>query len=201
MIFFFKASTLPPACDLNLGNFYSSTSRMSLFFPLSCNVYSVSLNIKKIELPSELCFGVITMKLYETIEAWGHPNVSARNLTTFEVTKETYLTRKGDCILAINASKAVSDLHEAFKQLVRREDAKITVIVEVGTQKEITQGRGDPRLTLSHPTDLVIRKSNFISDRTLLIGADKAAINFSRNFIKELRSSTQKVLITLIVEV
>jgi hypothetical protein len=43
------------------------------------------------------------MRIFEKIEAWGHPNVSANNRTTFEVTKEDHLTRRGDCIIAINA--------------------------------------------------------------------------------------------------
>ncbi len=141
------------------------------------------------------------MRVFEKIEAWGHPNVTARNRVTFEVTKDCHLTRKGDCIIAINASKGARDLNEEFKQLARREDAEITVIIEASSYREMAKGRGDPRLTFSHTTDLVARKSNYICDRTFMLGADKAASDFSRDLVKELQRPSQQVVTTLIVEV
>lgn len=141
------------------------------------------------------------MRVVETIEAWGHPNVTGRNRTTFEVTREDYLTRRGDCIVAVNASKGAKDLSEEFRKAARREDAKITVIIQAGGYREVAVGRGDPGLTFSHPTDLVARKSCFISDRTLMVGADKAAKDFSRELIREAQNPSQKVVTTLIVEV
>lgn len=141
------------------------------------------------------------MRVTEKIVAWGHPNVTAKNRTTFEVTKENYLTRRGDCIIAINASKGARDLNGAFKHLARSKDAEITVIIDAGSYREIAKGRGDPRLTLSHATDLVARKSNYICDRTLMIETDKVAINFSRDLLKALQDPSQQVITTLIVEV
>jgi hypothetical protein len=141
------------------------------------------------------------MRIFEKIEAWGHPNVSANNRTTFEVTKEDRLTRRGDCIIAINASKGARDLNDEFKQFARQGNAKITLIIEAGQYREMANGRGDLRLTLSHPTDLVVRKSSYICDRTLMIEADKAAIDFSRDLVKKFQEPSQKVIITLIVEV
>ena len=141
------------------------------------------------------------MRVFEKIEAWGHPNVTAKNMTTFELTKENYLTRRGDCIIAINASKGARDLNDEFKKLARREDAEITVIIEAGSCRETAKGRGDPRLTLTHATDLVVRKSNYICDRTLMIRSDKVARDFSRDMVEVLKSPSQKVVATLIVEV
>ena len=141
------------------------------------------------------------MKAFEKIEAWGHANISAVNTTTFQITKEDHLTRRGDCILAINASKGARDLSAEFKRLVRRRQAKIKVIIEAGTSMEIAMGRGDPRLLLNHPTDLVARKSNYACNRTLMIRADKGAIDFSRDLILEVQNPLHKVLITLIAEV
>ncbi|MFH0897695.1 MAG: DUF371 domain-containing protein [Candidatus Bathyarchaeota archaeon] len=141
------------------------------------------------------------MRVFEEIEAWGHPNVTARNRTTFEVTKEDQLTRRGDCIIAINASKGARDLNEELKKLVKREDAEITVIIEVGPYREMVKGKGNTGLTLNHATDLVIRKSNYICDRTLMVGADNVAIDFSRDMVKKLQKQSQKVIASLIVEV
>jgi hypothetical protein len=48
--------------------------------------------------------------------------------------------------------------------------------------------------------DLVVRKSDFICNRTLAIRADKAAKDFSRNLVKKLQNPKQKVTITLSVK-
>ena len=140
------------------------------------------------------------MRVSEAIRAQGHSNVTARNRTTFEITKEAHLTTRGDCIIAVNADKGARDLSDMFKQAATREDAEITVIIEAGDHVETIIGRGSPQLTLSHPSDLVIRRSGYISDRTLVIWADKAAINFPRNLVKALKNPTQKVNVTLIAE-
>ena len=135
------------------------------------------------------------------IEAWGHPNITANNRTTFEVTREKNLTRRGDCIVAVNASKGTRDLNEEFKKLARREDAKIMVIIEVGAYREVAVGMGDTHLTLNHATDLVARKSSYVCDRTLMLGADKAARDFSRDLIRETQNPSRRVMVTLVVEV
>lgn len=141
------------------------------------------------------------MKAFEKIEAWGHVNITAVNTTTFQMTKEDHLTRKGDCIIAINASKGARDLSAEFKRLVRRRQAEVKVIIEAGTSVEIAMGRGDPQLLLNHPTDLVVRKSDYTCNRTLMIRADKGAVDFSRDLVLEVQNPLHKVLITLIAEV
>jgi hypothetical protein len=134
------------------------------------------------------------------IEAWGHPNVTAVNSATFEVTREDYLTRRGDCIVAVNATKGAADLSEDFRRIAAREDTKITVILEVGAWKEVINGWGNPLLTFMHPTDLVARKSNFTCNRTLMIKSDKVAKDFRRELVELLRNPKQKAEITLIAE-
>lgn len=140
------------------------------------------------------------MRATETIQAHGHPNITAKNKTTFEITKETHLTKRGDCIIAVNATRGAQDLSDTFKQIATRDNAKITVIIETSNYRETATGRGNPQLTLSHPTDLVARKSNYTSDRTLMIEADKAAADFPRKLIKELQDPSQKITITIIAE-
>ena len=71
------------------------------------------------------------MRIVEILEAWGHRNILAENKATFEITKEMHLSKKGDCIAAIRASKGACDLSEEFKNLARKENARITVIFQV----------------------------------------------------------------------
>lgn len=141
------------------------------------------------------------MRFFEKIEALGHENITARNKTTFEITKENHLTSRGDCIIAVNASKGAQDLSFKFKRLARRKDARITTIIEVGIYREISVGRGDSQLTLNHKTDLVARKSDYKCDRTFMICADTAAADFSRELVKELQKSKHRIVITLVVDI
>ena len=136
----------------------------------------------------------------EIITAYGHELIRATHETTFEITKEKSLTPRGDCIIAVRADKSVADLSREFKDLMKKRGAEITIIIESDGGKEIIKAHGDPRLTLSHPRDIVIRKSVYVCDRTLAIKADKAAKDLSRKLIRELRNPNKKVKITLTVK-
>lgn len=131
--------------------------------------------------------------------AQGHRNILATNRKTFEITKEPRLTERGDCIVAVAADKSGSNFNEEFKRTLQDERAKLKITFRVGNEEEVIQAWGNPYLTLNHPTDLVIRKSNFVCSRTLGIKADKAARDFSERMLKELKRS-QKILIELVVD-
>jgi len=140
------------------------------------------------------------MKITEVIEAYGHQNVQSTHKTTFEITKEADLTKRGDCIVAVNSTKGAVDFNPEFKEAARKENAKITVIIEIDGEREIVRATGNPRLLFTHPTDLVIRKSGYICGRTVAVGADKAASDFSRTLVEKMRSSSKKIEVTLTVE-
>jgi hypothetical protein len=140
------------------------------------------------------------MRIVETIVAWGHPHITGKNSKTLEVTKNSALTKRGDCIIAVKASKGASDIGQSFKELVKQKDAIITLIVKVNNLTEVFVGRGSPQLSFTHREDLVVRKSNYTCSRTLMIQADKAAIDVSRRMIELLQNPQQKVEINLLVE-
>jgi len=143
---------------------------------------------------------VNNLKAIEQITAYGHVNIKATNKTTFEVTKETHLTPRGDCIVAVNATKGAADLSPEFKTIASRQHARITIKLEVEGKTETVKASGHPALSFTHPTDLVVRKSDYVCNRTLAIRADKAACDFSRSLVEKLRNPQRKVLITLIAE-
>ena len=76
-------------------------------------------------------------------------------------------------------------------------DAKIMVALVIGRFRFIIRGKGDERLTLSHSRDFVIRKSGFISDRTLMIHADKAANDMPREMVQLLRDPMNKLTVEI----
>ncbi len=140
------------------------------------------------------------MRVVETIRAKGHPKIRATHATTLEITKDTHLTEKGDCIVAICASKGAADLSPEFRRLMKNNDTRVTMTVKVANQSETVTGRGDRRLTLSHPTDLVVRKSNYVCTRTLVVGADKSASELSREFVSALRRQSSTIAVEIVAE-
>ncbi|MCX8175679.1 MAG: DUF371 domain-containing protein [Candidatus Bathyarchaeota archaeon] len=140
------------------------------------------------------------LKFVEVFIAYGHEAVKATHPTTLEVTKERNLTSKGDCIVAVGASKSTTDLSENFKILARKPSTKITLKIRVGELVEVVEGFGNPNLTLNHPTDIVVRKSTYTCPRTVMVKANKAAINLHRQLISKLKNPNTLAIITLTAE-
>ena len=139
-------------------------------------------------------------RIIEVIHAFGHPNILASHPTTIMITKERQVTKRGDCIVAVDADKSVADLSTEFKRALRQPNAKLTVKLEVdGLKGEIT-AFGSPELKLNHPNDLVIRKSEFVSDRTLAVKADKSSADLSKAVVEKLKNPKQQITLTLTVE-
>jgi len=140
------------------------------------------------------------MKIVEVLEAHGHKNIRSTHKTTLEVTKENVLTKRGDCIIAVGSTKGAADLSPAFKEAMKREAARLTVVIEAGGTMEVVRAWGNPRLSFLHPTDLVIRKSDYVCSRTVGIRADKAARDLSRVLIEKIWDPSQGIKVSLIVE-
>jgi len=140
------------------------------------------------------------MRATEIIHARGHENVLSTNKTTFEITKETHLTKRGDCVIAVGSDKSANDLSLRFGKIARSESARIEITVEVDGEVEVINACGSRHLSFTHPMDLVIRKSDYVCGRTLAIRADKAAKDFSRTLVEKLRNPKQSVKITITAE-
>lgn len=132
--------------------------------------------------------------------ARGHPLVSSTHPTTLELTKDTDLTRKGDCIVGVGSSVGLRDLPEPMKNALSSGACRACLTLAIGTQKFVVEGRGALGLTLSHPRDIVVRKSGFISDRTLMVHANRAAGDIPRSFVELLQDPSRKVFVELFAE-
>ncbi len=141
------------------------------------------------------------MIITETIFAYGHENIQATHRSTFEITKDARLSEKGDCVVAVSADKSMADLSPKFKKNLRKKNARVIILIETKEEAETVNAFGSQRLILTHPTDIVVRKSSYICNRTLVIQADKAACALSRELVEKLRNPKQRVKITLTVEV
>jgi uncharacterized protein len=132
--------------------------------------------------------------------AFGHPLVSSTHPTTLELTSDTGLTKKGDCIVAVGSSAGLRDLPEPIKNALSSGACKTRLTLTIDSHKFVVEGRGAPGLRLSHPRDIVIRKSGFLSDRTLMVHADRAAADIPRPFVELLQDPSRKVSVELFAE-
>jgi len=124
----------------------------------------------------------------EVVHAYGHPNVKATHRSTFEITRESFLTERGDCIIAVNADKAVNDFSEEFKNICRNENSIIIILLLVDSNFDVIIARGHRFLKLSSNISIVVRKSEFIDERTLAVCASKAARDLKRDLVIMLRN-------------
>ena len=137
--------------------------------------------------------------LREIIRCRGHENVRATHRSTLEITKENFLTPRGDCIICVSADKALSDLSEDFKEALRK-GAKLRVVIRAGDVADELIAYGSPDLKLESPVSMVIRKSDYIDGRTLAIRANKAAKDISRELVELLKNPETEVVVELIIE-
>ncbi len=129
--------------------------------------------------------------------AFGHAAIRSTHPTTLEITTEEHVTRRGDCIIAVKASKGLADLPREIRRTLSTADGMVRVTLVVGSDRFTVEGRGATGLSLTHPTDIVVRKSNFVSDRTLMVKADKAAADIPREMVQLLRNPAQKVTVEI----
>jgi hypothetical protein len=137
------------------------------------------------------------ISLREVIFGFGHENIMATHKTTLEFTKDTHLSKKGDCIVAVAADKALADLSAEFKEKLRKPHAKLVILIEAGGIIEQVNAHGSPQLILTHPTDMVVRKSDYVCRRTLAVHADKSAQDLFKALVEKLKNPEQKVKIIL----
>jgi len=140
------------------------------------------------------------MLLKHSFTAHGHPNIRATHERTVEVTKETKLTTRGNCIIAIGAEEGLTDLSPEIKEAARNPESIISLTIRVGDKAFTTTGHGDPALTWDHPTDMVARMSSYVCSRTLMIHADKATIQIPRPLVQKLKDPEATIKITVSIE-
>jgi hypothetical protein len=135
----------------------------------------------------------------EVVHARGHEHVSAEHASTFEVTSDDYLTPAGDCILGIEADRVPADFDSAFREACQSHDATITATIEADGHSVTVEGRGHPDFSFENDRSIVGRTSDYVDDRTVLVGADAAAGDLDRDLVAALAEGADLTL-TLRVE-
>ena len=131
------------------------------------------------------------------IQFSGHENIRSNHRKTIEITKESRLTPRGDCIVGVNATSSCDDLPEEIKDKLRNSNANVSFSIRVGDHEFVIEGKGHPDLILTHTEDIVIRKSDFICPRTLAVKCDKASDLLPREMISLLQDPKTRGTFTI----
>lgn len=123
---------------------------------------------------------------------YGHPNVRCLHERTIEVTTESHLTVRGDCIIGVKASKACRHLNDLLKSRIQNDQTTVKIEISVENVAIEINGTGHRNLSLLSGTDVVMRRSNFISSRTLCINCDKGSVDIPQEMIKLLQDPSSK---------
>ena len=114
----------------------------------------------------------------------GHKNIRSLHKNTIEITKDSSLTPSGDCIVGVNASFACKDIPNKIKKKLSDPKTQVTISIVINDDVFKIVGKGHRSISLTHPTDIVIRKSNFTCPRTLAVGCNLASDSLPRKMIK-----------------
>lgn len=136
----------------------------------------------------------------DEVTFYGHPNVQSLHAKTIEITKDEHLTLRGDCIIGVRANKACADLDETLKRKLRLNDSVVKIEIMVGSESFVINGKGDGRLSLENPHDIVIRKTNFVCPRTMSVKCDRASSDMPRKLVKMLQDKDAKGIFRITVE-
>jgi len=142
---------------------------------------------------------VAGMAIEEVVRARGHEHVSAEHASTLEVTSDDFLTPAGDCIVGIEADRVPADFEPEFVEACQDADATITATLETVGHTAVVHGRGDPDLTFASDRSHVCRTSDYVDDRTVMVGAEAAAGDLDRTPIDALADGAE-LTVTLAVE-
>ena len=132
--------------------------------------------------------------LVEVVRAEGHENVTAEHVSTLEFTSDDFLTPAGDCILAVEADRVPADFDPEFVDACQAHGATITATIEAGGHTHEVTGRGHPDFSFENERSHVIRTSDYVDDRTVMVGATGAAADVDRELVAALADGADATL-------
>ena len=125
------------------------------------------------------------------IKTKGHKNVSSLHKSTFEITMDKEIGPTADCIIGVDMNNSMLKFPKEFKDRIADSSTKIMVILDTENGHDEITGWGHEDLTLTHPTDIVCRTSDYTCPRTLMIKSDKAARDLDFNLIEDLKNEKE----------
>ncbi|MBS3121312.1 DUF371 domain-containing protein [Candidatus Woesearchaeota archaeon] len=115
-------------------------------------------------------------------KAKGHENLLGTHRNTLEFTKDTNLTKRGDCIIGVDSDFSLEELKKLKGKI--KIDISVSDIHGKLISDELTAEINEE---FNDPHELVVRKTEFKDKRTFAINASKAAKDIKRELIEKLK--------------
>ena len=130
--------------------------------------------------------------------AHGHQNILGTHKTTLEFTKDKEVSLKGDCIAGVNADFDLSKI----KNFIKKVKNNITITIKPISKNKKYQKTKETIYAEFNPsfnsnTEFVIRKTDFVSERTFATKADKAAFELNKDLIAFLKERKNKISVSI----
>jgi len=130
----------------------------------------------------------------------GHKNIRSLHTKTIEITKDSHLTPRGNCIVGVNATCGCKDIPSTLKNKLKDPNSTIKFSINVNNYSFKFSGKGHKNLLLTHSGDIVIRKSNFVCPRTLAVNCNNASDSIPRKIIQLLQDPKARGVLTIVVQ-
>jgi hypothetical protein len=128
----------------------------------------------------------------------GHENIRATHKSTFEFTKENYVTPRGDCIIGIRATKGFPEYSREFIRAMQNDKTFLEILLFTDKNWDRVVCRGSKNLKMIDEKRIIVRKSQYINGATLCINSNKSAADINRELIREMRSPEAILNVVLI---
>ena len=132
--------------------------------------------------------------------ARGHKNILGTHKTTLEFTKDKNVSLRGDCIIGVDSDFELERLKEF---LANSKDNLVLIRIEAqcGQKKLQDEILAEINRNFSSENEIVIRKTNFLSDRTFATKADKSAEELDRELIESAKYPNTRISVSIIGDI
>lgn len=121
---------------------------------------------------------------------YGHENMLGTHSKTLEFTKDDFLTKDGDCIVGIKADFSLLKLKKFLSG-----KSKIKMIISCDEVSDEVECDVNKDFNDSH--EIVVRKSEFNSRRTIGFNSNKGANDLKRELIEKMKEKDKKIAVVL----
>lgn len=141
------------------------------------------------------CFKHLILKMPNKISfsSFGHKNILSTQRNTLEFTKESGLSSEGDCIIGVMADFSLEKIRKFLSSLAPGHE----IIITIRAGKISERVTAVPNPDFSSDSEIVVRRTGFLSERTLGIWADKSSKELSRALVSEMRSPNCRIEVTI----
>jgi hypothetical protein len=92
----------------------------------------------------------------------------------------------GEDAVAVEANRVPADFSDAFTDTCQAHGATVTATIEADGHTHEVTGRGHPDFSFENERSHVIRTSDYVDDRTVMVSAEKAAGDLDRGLVEAL---------------